>query len=448
MMKLDFGKKYMDVATFPFRFMRALMPVGTGAAEQNECFLALDKTKKNNDQSWIREWAALAEKNAQVAGKAMQAGQTITARQAYMRACTYYQVAMFSLSPTDQRLFEYLAASRELFHKAASLSTPQIEQVDIPFGEYRLPAYFVAGGNSKQPTLLVINGGDSTNEEMFNWMGQAAADRGWNLLVFEGPGQWSALQLNPGMTLRVEFEEPVRVVIDYLLTRNDVDPDKIVLYGLSMSSLLAARVAGIEKRICACVINGGPVVDINQAWEAVRPAWVRKAIPGVWDVLFGWLAKVNSQFGGFVNHFFWSFGVSSLRELLEAWKPFNITGLAPRIHVPLLILEGEAEYAQTDAKSTLLALRFISELTCPTTVYEFEIEKDGWAASHCQVGGAGQANIVIFDWLDKTVNNKSGMLTAVPKPDWSVIKRHHHEKELVEVLQHMPGNVTLCSRIE
>ena len=374
-MKLDFGRQYMDVATFPFRFMRALTVVGTGAAEENECFVALEKTKKNNDQSWVREWAALAEKVSQVAEKAMKAGQTITARQAYMRACTYYQVAMFSLSPMDKRLFEYLTASRGLFHKAARLFSPQIEVVDIPFGDYRLPAYFVSGGNSKQPTLLVINGGDSTNEEMFNWMGMAAAERGWNFLVFEGPGQWSALQLNPGMTLRVEYEEPVKAVIDYLLTRKEVDPAKIALYGLSMSSLLAARVAAFEKRICACVLNGGPVVDINQAWEAVRPAWVRKTIPGIWDFLFGILAKVNSQFGGFVNHFEWSFGVSTLRDLLDAWKPFNITGLASRIDCPMLILEGEAEYAQTDAKSTILALRFISELTCPTAVYEFEIEK-------------------------------------------------------------------------
>ena len=446
-MKLDFSERNMDVATFPFRFMRALTVIDSGAAEGNECFLALEKTKKNNDQSWIREWAALAEKTARLAEQAMQAGQTVTARQAYMRACTYYQVAMFSLSPADERLFTYLAASRALFHQAAKLSTPQIEVVDIPFGKYRLPAYFVSGGKAKQPTLLVINGGDSTNEEMFQWMGMAAAERGWNLLVFEGPGQWSALQLNPGMVLRVEYEEPIKAVLDYLLARQDVDPAKIVLYGLSMSSLLAARVAAFEQRICACVINGGPVVDINQAWEAVRPAWVRKTIPGVWDLLFGFLAKVNSQFGGFVNHFEWSFGVSTLRELLDAWKPFNITGLAPRIHCPLLMLEGEAEYAQTDAKSTLLALRFISELTCPTTIYEFEIDKDGWAASHCQVGGTGQANIVIFDWLEKTVNNESSLMMQVRKPDWGVLRRHHHTKELEEVLQNMPANVTLCKRI-
>ena len=66
-MKLDFSERNMDVATFPFRFMRALTVIDSGAAEGNECFLALEKTKKNNDQSWIREWAALAEKTARLA---------------------------------------------------------------------------------------------------------------------------------------------------------------------------------------------------------------------------------------------------------------------------------------------------------------------------------------------------------------------------------------------
>ena len=124
----------------------------------------------------------------------------------------------------------------------------------------------------------------------------------------------------------------------------------------------------------------------------------------------------------------------------------GLSGLAPKIHCPVLI-EGEAEYAQTDAKSTLLALRFISELTTPTTIYEFEINTDGWAASHCQVGGAGQANIVLFDWLDKTVNKKQSMMKEVPKPDWSVLRRHHHNKEMEEILQKMPDNVTLSRRI-
>ena len=439
-MKLDFGRRNMDVATFPFRFMRILALAGTGGCETNECFLTLEKTKQNNDQSWIKEWATIAGKLEQAAERSMKAGLTLSARQEYLRASAYYQVAMFSLSPADERLFTYLARSRAIFHKAAQLFAPQIEVVDIPFGEARLPAYFLSGGQAKAPTLLVINGGDSTNEEMVHFIGFAAAQRGWNCLVFEGPGQWSALQLNPGLVMRADYEKPVAAVMDYLLQRNDVDPGKIALYGLSLSSQLAARAVAYEKRINACILNGGPIVDVNEAWEAVRPPFVKKTIPGVWDYIFGIVMKISAQFAGFVNHFMWSFGVSTLREVLDAFVPFTIKGLAPMIHCPTLILVGEAEYAQTDKKTMLSALRFISELTCPTTIHEFGIDKDGWAASHCQIGGVNTASVVIFDWLDKTLNNKDQVTTKV-RLDWSMVKKYHGCKELNEILESMPDNV-------
>ena len=439
-MKLDFGGRNMDIATFPFRFMRILALAGTGGCEANEYFQVLEKTKKNNDQSWIKEWATMAGKLERAAEQSIKAGQVLNARQQYLRASSYYQVAMFSLSPTDERLFTYLAKSRELFHKAAKLFSPQIEIVDIPFGNARLPAYFMSGGEGKRPTLLVINGGDSTNEEMIHFIGFAATQRGWNCLVFEGPGQWSALQLNPGLVMTVDYEKPVKAVVDYLLQRNDVDPEKIALYGLSLSSLLAARAVAYEKRISACILNGGPVVDVNEAWEAVRPPFVKKTIPGVWDFLFGIVMKVSAQFAGVVNHFMWSFGVSSLREVLEAFVPFNIRGLAPMIHCPTLILEGEAEYAQTDRKTALSAIRFISELTYPTTIYEFGIDKDGWAASHCQIGGVNAASVVIFDWLDRTLINKDQATTKV-RLDWSMVKKYHGCKELDKIVKNMPDNI-------
>lgn len=432
-MKLDFRGRNMDIATYSFRFMRILGTAGTGGCEVNECFLTLERIKDHDDQSWIREWANMAERIEQLAEKAMKEGQSVMAHQAYLRSSAYYQVAMFSLSPVDQRLFDYLTRSRELFHKAAKMFSPQIEVLDIPFGDARLPAYFLSGGQPNGPTLLVINGGDSTSEEMVHFIGFAAAKRGWNCLIFEGPGQWSALQLNPGLVMRVDYEEPVKAVVDYLLQREDVDPDKIALYGLSLSSLLGARAAAYEKRICACILNGGPVVDVNQAWEAVRPPWVKKTIPGVWDFLFGLLMKFNAQFAGFVNHFEWSFGVSTLRDVLEAWRPFNIKDLAPLIACPTLILEGEGEYAQTDRTSSLLALRFISDLKCPVTIHEFSIATDGWAASHCQIGGTETANNVIFDWLDKVV--VKGMKLELSKLDTSMLKKYFKGKDLDEITE-------------
>jgi pimeloyl-ACP methyl ester carboxylesterase len=339
---------------------------------------------------------------------------------------------MFSLSPKDTRLFEYLSHSRELFHRVAGILSPKIEVLGIPFGNATLPAYFLSGGQPKGPTLLVVNGGDSTNEEMVHFIGIAAARRGWNCLIFEGPGQWSALQQNPGLVMTVEYEKPVKAVMDYLLSRDDVDPEKVVLYGLSLSSLLGARAAAFEKRICACILVGGPVVDVNKAWEAVRPPWVKKTIPGIWDFLFGLLMKVNAQFAGLVNHFEWSLGVSSLRGVLDAFVPFNIRGLGSKIECPALILEGEGEYAQTDKATGLLAMEFISEIKGPVTMHEFEINKVGWAASHCMIGGTEAGNTVIFDWLDRVV--LQGIKLESTAFDPSIANKYFKGKELDRIV--------------
>jgi len=436
-MKLDFSK--MDIGTFQFNFVRTVMVAPTGGAEVSECLKAAARIKDHDEEGWVREWALLAEAAAQEAEPAMQSGQLLAARQAYLRASNYYRSAMFSLPPTDGRLDRYLRLSRQAFHAAAKLFSPPIEMVDIPFENAHLPGYFLSAGSSGLPTLLIINGGDSTNEEMVHWFGFAALARRWNCLVFEGPGQWSALQMNPGLYLRPDYEVPVKAVLDYLVQRKDVDPHRIALMGLSLSSQLAARVAAFEKRICACICIGGIVVDVSEAWEAVMPAALRHALPGLFDTVFALLEKASPQLRGFVNHFQGSFGVSSPHEVLEAWQPFNITGLAARIQCPLLVLLGEGEYEQTDSKTVLTILRFFNELTCPVAIHEFEYQ-DGWAASHCSVGDAGPAQTVIFDWLDRAVIKKDPGLKSVSGHDWNLLKKYHHNREIDQLLQGIQVN--------
>lgn len=120
-MELHFGKKTMDIGTSAFSFVRTLMVAGTGGAEINECLLVVERIRQNDEESWIREWASIAENVYRIADRAARAGQTVTARQAYLRASNYYRAAMFSLPNTDARLNSYLTSSRECFHKAAKL---------------------------------------------------------------------------------------------------------------------------------------------------------------------------------------------------------------------------------------------------------------------------------------------------------------------------------------
>lgn len=406
-MKFDFGPKMMDIGTFPFNLVRVLALAGTEGAEISECLYAADRVKENNTESWCEEMGALADRVAKQAEQAFQAGEMITARQAYLRASNYYRSAMFSVPETDPRMSQYLRLNREYFHKAAPLCTPAIEPIEIPFEGARLPGYFFSTGQAKRPTLLMINGGDSTNEELAHWLGFAAVARGWNALVFEGPGQWSALQLNPGLYLRFDYELPVKAVIDYLLTREEVDPDKIALYGPSMGAILAGRVAALEKRLCAC-ITSGLLVDVYEAWHAIWPKPLQNAGPRTFDVVFEGIEKIIPQLHNVTNHFSYMMNLTKPHEIIDFWKPWNLTQYAPQIECPMLMIYGEAEAAQSNEKVALNLIHWIKALKCPTTVHMFSFE-DGWAATHCQIGAVAPLQALVFDWLDKVVVKKEQM---------------------------------------
>jgi pimeloyl-ACP methyl ester carboxylesterase len=449
-MKLDFGQHAMDIGTPVFNFVRTLMVAGTGGAEINECLLVAEKIKRGDDESWIREWANIAENVNRVADRALQERQNVTARQAYLRASNYYRAAMFSLPHTDGRLDRYLTSSRECFHNAAKLFSPQIEFVDISFGTARLPGYFLSAGQAKRPTLLVVNGGDSTNEEMVHWLGFAAVARGWNFMTFEGPGQWSALQLNPGLLMRPDYEVPVKAVVDYLVQRDDVDPGKIVLYGLSLGSLLAARAVAFEKRVCACICDG-LVVDVYEAWHAVWPRVLQNASPRIFDVVFALLEKISRQLRGLTNHFRWMLGVSKPHEIVEAWRPYNIKELAPKIRCPLLVLYGEAELAQSNERVALSALRFIRDLSCPVTVRMFGFD-EGWAASHCQIGALAPMQALVFDWLEKAVGENARQPTHDIGASLDVLMHYMRSKESKreagELLKSMRAGSERCAEVK
>jgi pimeloyl-ACP methyl ester carboxylesterase len=426
-MKLDFSQKTMDIGTFPFNLVRTLMVAGTGGAEINECLLTAERIKDNDIESWVHAWALTADKALHLAEQASHAGQSVTARQAYLRASNYYRAAMFSLPHTDDRLDKYLTLCRECFYQAAKLFTPQIEVVEIPLGSARMPGYFLAAGTDQRPTLIVINGGDSTNEELVHWLGFAAQARGWNCLVFEGPGQWSAMQLNPGLYLRPDYEVPVKAAVDFLLRRVEVDPAKIALFGPSLGSVLAARAAAFEPRISA-VICDGLIVDVYEGWHAVWPRALQNARPGAFDAVFTSLEKVSPQLHGLANHFRWMLGVNKPHEIIEAWRPYNIKDLAPQLHCPMLLIYGEGEAAQSNEKVALSILRFVKELTCPVSIHLFSFE-EGWAASHCQIGAVAPLQAVVFDWLDKAVNAREHLPRQDFGPLFEVLKKYMRSNE-------------------
>ena len=189
------------------------------------------------------------------------AGHPVSAREAYLRATTYFRTAYMPLlgAPTDDRVRETFVRECDAFAKAAPLWDTPVELVEIPFAAgSTLPAVLVCRDESQRPrpTIIHVNGYDSNIHEMFVAHSGAALSRGYNVLLFDGPGQGRNL-IRDTVPMRPDWEHVVGPVLDYALERPDVDADRVVLAGWSWGGFLAPRAAAFEHRIAALWADPG-----------------------------------------------------------------------------------------------------------------------------------------------------------------------------------------------
>jgi pimeloyl-ACP methyl ester carboxylesterase len=382
-----------------YEIMRVLSTMPTQGAELGEVVQTAHRIKDGDFDNWIQEWTATADRVATIAQKALQKQHFTTARQAFLRASNYYRAALFYAIHTDPRHKKLWMQGRECFHQAILLMSSAPEIIEIPFGDARLPGYFIKGGEGKRPTLLALGGFDSSMEELIHWIGFASAERGWNCLAFEGPGQWSALYLNPGLTLRHDYEVPMQAIVDYVVQRPDVDSERLALIGYSLGGYLAPRAASFEPRIRACITDC-LVTEIGEAFRNSWPLLLRDAPTPIFDAAFAMITKINQHARWSWRHCQWTMGLTRPSQFFNTWKPYTLTGLEGRLQCPLLCLFGEDEINQQGSLPVFEAsAHYLSELKCDTTFHIFP--RSQGAGAHCQIGGLTPGNDVIFDWLDK-----------------------------------------------
>jgi hypothetical protein len=114
---------------------------------------------------------ATADRVAIIGKESERLGHSVSAREAYFRAATYYHVGYFPLfgAPVDARLVNAFDPEEAAFHSAAALSHPAIEKIEIPFEGRTLPGYFLRANSdgTPRPTVVHVNGYDSNIQEMY-----------------------------------------------------------------------------------------------------------------------------------------------------------------------------------------------------------------------------------------------------------------------------------------
>jgi pimeloyl-ACP methyl ester carboxylesterase len=325
------------------------------------------------------------------------------AAKAFLRASNYYRMAVFYVAHTDTRHTTLWQRGKNCFHRMIPLLVRPIEPLHIDFEGAKLPAYFVPCGDGPRPTLIAMGGFDSTMEELYGFIGCAAADYGWHCLIFEGPGQWSALKANPGLRFRPDYERPTAAVVDYALTRPDVDSNKIALIGYSFGGHLAPRAAAGGPRIKACVANS-IVVDCG---AAARAALKKLKNPWLLDRVFSLVMKWNAAVRWGFQHTEWTFGIHKPHEWFDAYTAFTLKGVEQQFENPMLFLFGVDDIRSSAASTPQILddiLDFILALKCDRSIHLFS--RDEGASSHCQMGGLAYARSIIFEWLNHVLSGR------------------------------------------
>jgi pimeloyl-ACP methyl ester carboxylesterase len=351
----------------------------------------------DNFESWITEWKRLADHVSLEAADYLGKGLDSSACCAFHRASNYYRMAEFYTNHKDPCQEELWNLGRKCFFEACKLNNPKIEPIGIPFEGVNLPGYFVKAGNGKAPTLIAMSGFDGSAEELCHMIGAVAPEQGWNCLIFEGPGQRGCLHLNPELKLRHDYEVPVKAVVDYAVTRDDVDADKLALIGYSLGGYFAPRAVAFEYRIKACVASS-LLTDIGEAWLAVWPKFLTSR-KKTFNPFFRLFSFFNKEMKWGYDHALWAMDIKTPYEFLRAWDSFSLKGLQKQIECPVVSIIGADEIEQTSQTVIDIILNWAKD----TNVQYHLFDKESGAAAHCQIGNISQAHAVIFDWLNNTV---------------------------------------------
>lgn len=109
----------------------------------------------------------------------------------------------------------------------------------------------------RRSALVILHGfGGHKDGPQQRWSSAQLAQWGYVTLRFDFRGCGES-EGRRGWVLPLEQVEDARSAVNYLLTRPDVDPQRIAVIGTSYGASVGVYAAGIERRIAAVIAQGG-----------------------------------------------------------------------------------------------------------------------------------------------------------------------------------------------
>jgi pimeloyl-ACP methyl ester carboxylesterase len=321
-------------------------------------------------QMMTAAWATVAKEIEGRAAYWLARGSQSAALALFERAMLLYGRAHYSIAGNPERRQKYLAKLTHCRNRVAALSPHRIEHVVLPLERSNIYSLFeTAPGTRNAPCVILLSGMDMFKENWHRFMTGNVLPRGWSGFTLDGPGQGESLTHGVTMTLD-NYDSAISSAIDWLSTRPEVDPTKIVVMGSSMGSWWGTHALPTEKRIKALAANMPCLADKSILLNQAQPSFV---------------ANLMSMTG-----------LGSYEEISEFAGKMSLKDRVGKIQIPYLIVTGE-----NDELTTLEGTREIYDLLPGPKelwVYQREFHPIGPPANEWLNAS--------MDWLQKAIDGK------------------------------------------
>ncbi|CRG91953.1 hypothetical protein PISL3812_09007 [Talaromyces islandicus] len=391
---------------FHFEILRVLGFAPYEGSDIGEVLTAANKIKPGDMESFSDAFNALA---TRVDAHSMAIDRTknpTSARNAFFRASSYFRSADFYLHGnwSDPRIYSLWDKQLSAFNSALSLLSVPGERIVLNGDGFDIPAVFYGSGlPGQRPTIIMCNGYDGSQEEMYHYIGKAVNERGWNVITYEGPGQ-PTVRREQNLGFIPEWEKVVTPVVDYALTRREVDPLAIGSLGLSFGGWLAPRAAAFEHRLAATIALDG-LYDFG-------PFILSKFGPELESVFHSGDA---TAFNFYINEAvkdpdtatavrwaiqqgLWAFNANTPFEWISKIQSYTLKGLIQNISMPVFVGDSQNDmFFPGQAKA-------LAEHLGDLTTYHRFTNIDG-AGEHCSTGASVMQSQVVLDWFQNIIEN-------------------------------------------
>jgi dienelactone hydrolase len=198
-----------------------------------------------------------ARRREAIAKEAESAGNLITARENYFVAAIHWGAAQWPIDEADEQNLMYNTRKRECYSKYAKIADHKVEEVWIPLGDKKMPAWLhlpYGYASGKVPVVISVPGMDSLKEISVALYGDRFLSRGIAVLAIDGPGQYEAPLV--GLYFSVDnWKQTGKICCDYLASRPEIDAEKIGITGNSFGSYFSTIASAYEPRIKATAVS-------------------------------------------------------------------------------------------------------------------------------------------------------------------------------------------------